>query len=230
MTELDQFNRRLVACHLCPRLVAHREQISREKKREYRDWTYWGKPVPGFGDPRARLLLVGLAPGAHGSNRTGRMFTGDASGDWLYDALFRFGFATQAQAHSRDDGLRLTDCFITAAARCAPPGNKPTTAELHTYRPYLEREITLLRRVRVVLGLGKIGFEAWLKASGWWARLRPRERPAFAHGALHRLPDGMILLGTYHPSRQNTNTGKLTRQMWHGVFRRARKLLENRET
>jgi uracil-DNA glycosylase len=226
MTRLDQLDRQLITCRLCPRLVAHREQVAREKKREFRDWTYWGKPVPGFGDPRARLLLVGLAPGAHGSNRTGRMFTGDASGDWLYEALFRFGFATRPEARSRDDGLRLVDCYITAAARCAPPGNKPTTAELDTCRPYLERELRLLRRVRVVLGLGKIGFEAWLRAAGWWARLRPRERPPFAHGALHRMPDGTLLLGTYHPSRQNTNTGKLTRPMWYGVFRRAKRLLQ----
>jgi uracil-DNA glycosylase len=227
MASLQALNQELIACRRCSRLVAHREQVAREKRREFRDWTYWGKPVPGFGDPAAQLLLVGLAPGAHGSNRTGRMFTGDASGDWLYDALFRFGFATQAQARSRDDSLRLVDCYITAAARCVPPGNKPTTAELDTCRPYLEREIALLRRVRVVLGLGRIGFEAWLKASGWWARLPPRERPAFAHGALHRLPDGMILLATYHPSRQNTNTGKLTRPMWHGVLRRARTLLDD---
>jgi uracil-DNA glycosylase family 4 len=227
---LDRLNRRLVACRLCPRLVAHREQIAREKKREFRDWTYWGRPVPGFGDPASRLLLVGLAPGAHGSNRTGRMFTGDASGDWLYDALFRFGFATQAEARSRDDGLRLVDCYITAAARCAPPGNKPTTAELDTCRPYLERELALLRRVHVVLGLGRVGFDAWLRASGWWSRLSPRHRPRFAHGALANLPDGTILLATYHPSRQNTNTGKLTKRMWHRIFERARRLLDSRET
>jgi uracil-DNA glycosylase family 4 len=226
---LDRLNRRLVACRLCPRLVACRERVAREKKREYRDWTYWGKPVPGFGDSAARLLLVGLAPGAHGSNRTGRMFTGDASGDWLYETLHRFGFASQPSARAQHDGLRLTDCYITAAVRCVPPGNKPTTSELVTCRRYLERELALLPRVRVVLGLGRTGFEAWLKASGWWARLAPRGRPPFAHGALHRLPDGMLLLATYHPSRQNTNTGKLTRRMWHGVFRRARELLENGE-
>ncbi len=224
---LPALNRELIACRLCPRLVAHRERVAREKKRQFRDWTYWGKPVPGFGDPGARLLLVGLAPGAHGSNRTGRMFTGDASGDWLYDALFQFGFASRPDARARDDGLLLTDCYITAAARCVPPGNKPTTAELNTCRRYLARELASLPRVRVVLGLGRIGFEAWLKASGWWTRLSPRQRPRFAHGALHRLPDGVVLLATYHPSRQNTNTGKLTRKMWQGVFRRARQLLDD---
>ena len=230
MRSLRALNQELEACRLCPRLVAYRERVAREKKREYRAWTYWGKPVPGFGDPGARLLLVGLAPGAHGSNRTGRMFTGDASGEWLYEALHRFGFANRPTAHSRDDGLRLTDCYITAAVRCVPPANKPTTEEMNTCRRYLIPELALLRRVRVAVGLGKIGFEAWLKASGWWARLPPRERPTFAHGARYRLPDGITLLGTYHPSRQNTNTGKLTRRMWHGVFRRARRLLDGRRT
>ncbi len=224
-SSLDRLNRELIFCARCPRLVAHREKIAREKKAQYRDWTYWGKPVPGFGDPQARLLLVGLAPGAHGSNRTGRMFTGDASGDWLYQALHRFGFANRPDSISADDGLILTDCYITAAARCAPPGNKPTRQEYDNCRPYLERELRLLANVRVVLALGRIGHEAWLKASGWWARLLASKRPRFAHGRVTMLPDGTILLCTYHPSRQNTNTGKLTRQMWHGVFRRVRALV-----
>ncbi len=206
--------------------MAHRELVARLKKREYRDWTYWGKPVPGFGDPKARLLLVGLAPGAHGSNRTGRMFTGDASGDWLYEALHRFGFANQAASRSADDGLALRDCYITAAVRCAPPGNKPTGTELATCRRYLEQELGLLSRVRVVVALGRVGHEAWLKASGWWQRLDPRRQPAFRHGAARRLPDGTWLISSYHPSRQNTNTGKLTRPMWYRVFRRARELLD----
>jgi len=206
--------------------VAHRERVAREKKREYRDWTYWGKPVPGFGDPNARLLLVGLAPGAHGSNRTGRMFTGDASGDWLYQALHRFGFASQPTSRSADDGLRLTDCYITAAARCAPPGNKPTGEEFDNCRPYLERELRLLPNVRVVLALGRIGHDAWLHASGWWTRLPPRQRPRFGHGQVTRMPDGMVFACTYHPSRQNTNTGKLTKRMWYGVFRRVRGLID----
>jgi uracil-DNA glycosylase family 4 len=206
--------------------VAHRELVARVKKREYRDWTYWAKPVPGFGDPEARLLLVGLAPGAHGSNRTGRMFTGDASGDWLYEALHRFGFANQATSRSAGDGLALSDCYITAAVRCAPPGNKPTATELATCRRYLERELALLANVRVVVTLGRVGHEAWLKASGWWQRLDPSRRPAFRHGAARRLPDGTWLISSYHPSRQNTNTGKLTRRMWYRVFQRARELLE----
>lgn len=223
---LDTLNSRLIRCVRCPRLVAHRERVAREKKRAFRDQTYWGKPVPGFGDPKARLLLVGLAPGAHGSNRTGRMFTGDASGDWLYAALYEFGFASQPHATSRDDGLSLTDCYITAAARCAPPGNKPTPTEFAACRPYLEEELGLLTRVRVVVGLGRIGYEAWVKASGWRDRLPSKDRPQFAHGSQHRLGDGTTLLGTYHPSRQNTNTGKLTKAMWYGVFQRARGLLE----
>ncbi|MGH7699683.1 MAG: uracil-DNA glycosylase, partial [Gemmatimonadales bacterium] len=190
------------------------------------DETYWGKPVPGWGDPRARLLVVGLAPAAHGANRTGRMFSGDASGDWLYAALHRYGFASQARATGRDDGLTLTDCFISAAARCAPPGNRPSPAELANCRPYLAAEIRLLRRVRLVLVLGRVAHDNWLKAAGWWDRLPPAERPRFAHGARHRLPDGTVLLSSYHPSRHNTNTGRLTRRMWHGVFRRAREILE----
>jgi len=226
VTPFARLNRRLVTCTRCPRLVAHRERTARTKKPQYRDWSYWGKPVPGFGDPRARLLLVGLAPGAHGSNRTGRMFTGDASGDWLYDALYRFGFASQPASRSTDDGLRLTDCYITAAARCAPPGNRPTRQELENCRPYLERELRLLPNIRVVLALGRIGHEAWLRASGWWQRLLPAARPRFRHGEVTALPDHTLLLCTYHPSRQNTNTGKLTKRMWYGVFRRVRKLLD----
>ncbi len=222
---LEVLNRQVVGCRLCPRLVAHREQVAREKKREYRDWTYWGKPVPGFGDPNARLLLVGLAPGAHGSNRTGRMFTGDASGDWLYEALHRFGFANHPFPRSAGDGLTLTDCYITAAARCAPPGNKPTRQEFDNCRPYLERELALLPNVRVVLALGRIGHEAWLRASGWRDRLPRGQRPPFGHARVTRMPDGVTLVCSYHPSRQNTNTGKLTRRMWYGVFQRLRRLL-----
>jgi uracil-DNA glycosylase family 4 len=223
---LERLNRQLTACRRCPRLVAHREHVARAKTARYRDWTYWGKPVPGFGDPHARLLLVGLAPGAHGSNRTGRMFTGDASGDFLYEALHHFGFSSSPVARSADDGLTLTDCYITAAARCAPPGNKPTRQEFDTCRSYLERELLFLPNVRVVLGLGHVGHEAWLRASGWWARLPASKRPRFAHGSVARLPDGVVLVGAYHPSRQNTNTGKLTRRMWYAAFRTVRDLLD----
>ena len=169
--------------------------------------------------------MVGLAPAAHGANRTGRMFTGDSSGDWLYAALHRYGFASRAQSVARDDGLTLNDCYITAAARCAPPGNKPSGVELERCRPYLAADVRLLPRVRVVLTLGRIAHDGWLKAAGWWATLAPRDRPAFAHGAVTTLPDGVVLVASYHPSRQNTNTGKLTRAMWHGVFERVRRLL-----
>jgi len=219
-------SRAVIACERCPRLRAHCEQVAREKRRAYLDQEYWGRPVPGFGDPRARLVIVGLAPGAHGSNRTGRMFTGDASGDWLYAALHRAGFASQPESVSRDDGQRLRDCWITAAGRCAPPGNKPTPAELDRCRPYLAAELRLLTRTRVVLALGRIGHEAWLRASGWWEKLPARERPRFAHGAEARLADGITLLASFHPSRQNTQTGKLTPAMWRAVFARAKQLVD----
>ena len=216
---------RIVRCERCPRLRTWCRRVAREKKREFASWDYWGRPVPGFGDPRARLLVVGLAPAAHGGNRTGRVFTGDSSGDWLYGALHRYGFANQATSTARDDGLRLLDCYVTASARCAPPANKPTPGELANCRPYLVEEMAALDRVRVILVLGRIAHEGWLRAAGWWDRLAPGERPRFAHGARSALPDGTVLLASYHPSRQNTNTGKLTRAMWHAVFRRARALL-----
>ena len=216
--------REIMACQRCPRLRRYCEQVAREKKREFRFQDYWGRPVPGFGDRNARLLIVGLAPAAHGGNRTGRVFTGDSSGDWLYDALHRFGFASQAESTGRDDGLRLTDCYITASARCAPPDNKPTPKELANCRPYLEAELSLLHRVRVVLVLGRIAFESY-----WRTVRRPGgqavARPRFAHGSDSSTTDGTTLLCSYHPSRQNTNTGKLTREMWYAVFRRARHLL-----
>jgi len=215
----------VIACAKCPRLVAHRTAVAHEKKRAYRDWDYWGRPVPGFGDAAARLVIVGLAPAAHGANRTGRMFTGDSSGDWLYEALHRLGFASQARSVSRDDGLALRDCYITAAARCAPPGNRPTQSEFDTCREYLVAELRLLRRAAVVLVLGHVAHRQFLKASGWWDRLTPAERPAFAHAASHALPDGTCLLCSYHPSRQNTNTGRLTRAMWYGVFGKAKEML-----
>src|SRR5437016_3623117 len=176
VSSLTDVNRAIVSCTRCPRLRAYCARVAREKKREFRDWQYWGKPVPGFGDPRARLLVVGLAPAAHGANRTGRMFTGDSSGNWLYEALYRYGFANQPQSRARDDGLALTDCYISAAARCAPPQNKPSRTELERCRPYLEAELRLLRRVRVVVTLGRVAHEHWLKAAGWWAKLPPRRQ------------------------------------------------------
>jgi uracil-DNA glycosylase family 4 len=226
-TSLSSLHKTIVTCRACPRLVAWREQVAREKRRAFADQEYWGRPVPGFGDSRARLLIVGLAPAAHGANRTGRMFTGDQSGDWLYEALHRFGFASRADACDRNDGLRLTDCYITASARCAPPANRPTPKELATCRPWLEREVMLLGRVSVVLALGAIGHDAWLRAAGWRDRLAARERPRFRHGASVRLAGGPWLVSSYHPSRQNTNTGRLTRGMWHGVFERVRGILDD---
>jgi uracil-DNA glycosylase family 4 len=226
VASLAEIRDAVISCRACPRLVKWRERVAREKKRAFADWEYWGRAVPGFGDSEARLVIVGLAPAAHGANRTGRMFTGDASGSWMYEALHRFGFANQPNSLTRDDGLRLTDCWITAAARCAPPANKPTTPELNRCRPFLAAELRLLPRVRVALGLGRIGYEAWLKAAGWWERLAPRDRPPFGHGAEATLPDGTVLITSYHPSQQNTNTGRLTRGMWHAVFGRVREILD----
>lgn len=214
--------RRIVACEQCPRLRAHCRRVAREKKREFRDWEYWGKPVPGFGDPDAQLLVVGLAPAAHGGNRTGRVFTGDSSGDWLYEALHRFGFANQPTSRSRGDGLRLLDCYVTAAGRCAPPANKPTPAELARCRPYLEAELAALVKLRVVITLGRIAHESLLRAAGIWDAMPAARRPPFGHGKVSTLPSGVVLIASFHPSRQNTNTGKLTRAMWHAIFRRAR--------
>uniref|UniRef100_A0A832I5U5 Type-5 uracil-DNA glycosylase n=1 Tax=Eiseniibacteriota bacterium TaxID=2212470 RepID=A0A832I5U5_UNCEI len=223
---LAALERAIVACETCPRLRAHCERVARDRVRRFAHETYWGRPVPGFGDPRARVLVVGLAPAAHGGNRTGRVFTGDSSGDWLYATLHRFGFASQPHSTGRDDGLRLAGCWVAAAARCAPPANRPTTNELARCRPFLAAEIALLGEVRVVVALGRIGHEAWLRASGWWERLPAGARPRFAHGAEARLPDGVTLLASYHPSRQNTNTGTLTRPMFEAVFRRARALAD----
>jgi uracil-DNA glycosylase len=216
----------VIACERCPRLRAYCARIARDKKRAFAQQTYWGKPVPGFGDPRARLLVIGLAPAAHGGNRTGRIFTGDSSGSWLYEALHRYGFSNQPDSVGRGDRLKLTGCYVNAAGRCAPPANRPTPAELSNCRPYLEAEIGLLREVRVILTLGHIAHRAWLAASGLWERMAAAERPRFAHGAEAPLPGGERLLCSYHPSRQNTNTGRLTRPMWHAVFKRARELVD----
>jgi uracil-DNA glycosylase family 4 len=219
-------NRAVTACERCPRLREHCRRVAAVRKREFGDQVYWGRPVPGFGDHRARLLIVGLAPAAHGANRTGRMFTGDSSGDWLHEALHRAGFASQPHSVGRDDGQRLVDAWITAAARCAPPGNRPTREELANCRPFLEAELALLPRLHVVLALGGVAHDSWLRAAGWWERLPAGQRPRFAHGAESALPDGRILVASYHPSRQNTNTRRLTRPMWHAVFRRVRRLLD----
>jgi uracil-DNA glycosylase family 4 len=222
----------VVACRACPRLVAWRERVAREKRRAYRDWDYWGRPVPGFGNPAARLLVLGLAPGAHGSNRTGRMFTGDSSGDTLYAALHRAGFANQPTARHRDDGLALTDVFITAIARCAPPGNRPTAEELATCRPFLTREWALMPQVRVVVALGQMAFDGWLRLLREVGYDVPRLE--FGHGLHYSLDTSPSprefrhLIASYHPSRQNTQTGRLTPAMLDEVFALARSLLEER--
>ena len=217
---LEVLNRELTACRRCPRLVEYRERVAREKRRAYRESSYWGKPVPGFGDARAELLLVGLAPGAHGSNRTGRMFTGDRSGDFLYAALYRAGFANQASCRACGDGLRLRNAYISAACRCAPPGNKPLGEEIVNCRGYLARELEILRP-KVVLALGKIAWDAYLDLLKEQGAIPPRGRPAFAHGAEVRLPGGLpLLIAVYHPSQQNTQTGRTTAAMYAKVFRR----------
>lgn len=223
---LTAMNRAIVACERCERLRTYCAGVAREKRRMYRDEAYWGRPVPGFGDARARVLLVGLAPGAHGANRTGRMFTGDSSGDWLYEALHRYGFASQPHSVSRDDGMKLSGVWIGAAGRCAPPDNKPLPEELERCRGYLMTELRLLSRLRVVVALGRIAHETFLRSSGNWERFPPRLRPAFAHAAEHALPGGLVLMDTFHPSRQNTQTGRLTREMWHAVFARLRQLVD----
>jgi len=226
MTPMERLQEEVVACRRCPRLVKHREQVAREKRRAYQDWEYWGKPLPSFGDPRARLLVLGLAPAAHGGNRTGRMFTGDRSGDFLYHALWRAGFANQPTARRRDDGLKLGDCYITASLRCAPPANKPARKEMENCRPYLARELELLKDVRVVVALGKIAFDSYLTVLKEKGVIASRAPYRFGHGAFYRLPGGgPALLASYHPSQQNTFTGKLTREMLRSVFVTARTLI-----
>ena len=221
---LTVLNREVIACTRCPRLVAYREQIAREKRRAYRDWDYWGKPVPGFGDPDARVLVMGLAPGAHGSNRTGRPFTGDASGNFMYPVLYEVGFASQPTATDRNDGLTLKHLYITAAVRCAPPDNKPTPQELATCAPFLDREIAGLKKLKVVVALGKIGFDAYLNFLKRRGVLTSKKGYLFKHGASYGMPDGKVLLASYHPSNQNTQTGKLTRKMFLKIFQEAARL------
>ena len=218
---LEDLNRELVGCARCPRLVAYREQIARAKRRAYRDWDYWGKPVPGFGDPQAQVIVLGLAPGAHGSNRTGRPFTGDASGNFLYPVLYQTGFANQPLARDMNDGLVLKDVYITAAVRCAPPDNKPLPQELTNCSAYLSRELEALSRARVIVALGKIGFDAYLNYLKRLGKLASKGPYLFKHAAQYEMPDGRILLASYHPSNQNTQTGKLTREMLVKIFEQA---------
>ncbi len=223
-TTLTALNERIVACELCTRLRAHCAEVALKRRRAYAEWEYWGRPVPSFGDPKARVMALGLAPGAHGSNRTGRPFTGDGSGDFLYPVLHEAGFASQPRAVSREDGMTLSGLWITAVARCAPPGNKPTPEELHNCAPWLDQEIELLKDLRVVVCLGRIAFDGLLGHLVRTGMMKSRAGFAFAHGAEHKLRGGLIAIASYHPSLQNTNTGKLTRPMLLKVFKRARKL------
>lgn len=217
----------VVVCRRCPRLVAWREGVAQNPPLRYRGQKYWAKPIPSWGDFDARLFIVGLAPAAHGSNRTGRMFTGDRSGDWLFRALWKAGYANQPQSVSLDDGLQLQDCYIAATARCAPPENKLLPEEIRNCRPYLLRELELMPQVKVLLGLGKIGFDAAFDAARETGRTNWKARPKFGHGIEARIADDLWLLGTYHPSQQNTFTGKLTEPMFDAVFARARDLINS---
>ncbi len=226
-TELAALQEKVVACTRCARLIRYCRKVAREKRRMYRNEEYWGKPIPSFGDPAAELLILGLAPAAHGGNRTGRMFTGDRSGDFLYQALYDAGFANQPTSRSRGDGLELRNCYITASLRCAPPKNKPLPRELRNCQPYLERELELLTRVRAVLALGRIAFDTYLRVISVQVKLPPRSELRFAHGASFSLPGGLPrLFCSYHPSQQNTQTGRLTRAMFAKVFKDIRRYLE----
>ena len=223
--QLHILNQEIVACRKCPRLVVYREKVAQEKRRAFRDWTYWGKPVPGFGDPHAQLLILGLAPAAHGGNRTGRVFTGDRSGDFLFAALYKAGFANQPTSVRRDDGLQLKNAYVAATIRCAPPANKPLPSELANCRPYLLRELEILQP-RAVLALGKIAWDAYLEILKQRGAIASRAAYPFAHGAEAELPAGNArLFGVYHPSQQNTQTGRLTPAMYTQVFRRIQRYL-----
>ena len=226
MNRLQALQDTVVACERCPRLVTHRREVARTKRRMYMDWDYWGSPLPSFGDPKARMLVVGLAPAAHGGNRTGRMFTGDRSGDLLYKTLYELGFASSPQSRRRGDGLRLRDAYITAALRCAPPGNKPLREELANCQPYMLDELALLTEVTVVVALGKIAFDACLRAFQERGLCLPPPRPRFGHGARFNLDGRLTLLASYHPSQQNTQTGRLTPEMLLDVFKAAKEMLE----
>jgi len=225
MKDLKVLQEEIIQCRNCPRLVSHRENIARKKRRQYMDWTYWGRPVPSFGDLEARLLIIGLAPAAHGGNRTGRIFTGDRSGDWLFLALYKSGFANQPTSIHRGDGLTLKDCYITAIIHCTPPDNKPARDEILNCRSYLIEELKMLRQVRVVVTLGRIAFDNYLETLRLLGGSRPKPRPTFGHGKVYMLSHGVTLIASYHPSQQNTQTGRLTRGMLKSVFITARELL-----
>ncbi len=223
--KLKWLNRKIVYCRKCPRLVEWREKIAREKTARFYDATYWGRPVPGFGDPNARILIVGLAPAAHGANRTGRMFTGDRSGEWLYGTLHKFQFSNKPISSSTDDDLELKDCYITAVVRCAPPANKPTKDEIGSCQSYLLSELEIFKDLRVVVALGKIAFDWTIEALGKLEIKKFSRRPKFGHGAEFQIDEKLTLIASYHPSQQNTFTGKLTHPMFDSIFRRAQELI-----
>jgi len=222
--DLQKLQNIVIRCRKCPRLVVHRQEVATHKPKRFRDWDYWARPLPSFGDPNARLLIVGLAPAAHGGNRTGRMFTGDRSGEWLFEALYRFGFANRRSSERRDDRFALKDAYITAAIRCAPPENKPLPEEIENCRPYFLKELDLLKNVMVIVPLGQIAFTQTLKS----LKIRGAEISslAFGHGKVYPLSNGRVLVSSYHPSQRNTQTGKLSRAMFHQIFRMARMRLE----
>ena len=225
MNTLTELNDKIVSCTRCPRLVQWREEVARTKRRMYLDWDYWGKPVPGFGDPAARVLIIGLAPAAHGANRTGRVFTGDDSGNWLYTALHNQGWANKPISTHRCDGLALTDAYVSAVARCAPPKNRPTPEELSNCAPFLQAELGLLKNLEVVIALGSIAFDRFLRLWKSMGNPVPTPKPRFGHNVVYDLAPALKLVGSYHPSRQNTQTGTLTREMLDAAFTTAKSLL-----
>lgn len=225
MMSLKQLEKQIIKCNTCPRLTAWRKRVAKEKVARFYEWDYWAKPVPGFGVKNAQVLIIGLAPAAHGANRTGRLFTGDRSGEWLYRALYKFGFASQPYSISRNDGLKLIDCYITAAIHCAPPANKPLKQELENCQRYLLQELQLLSNVRVIVALGKIAFETAIESFLTLQRTDLKNYPPFGHGKEYRLNERQTLIVSFHPSQQNTFTGKLTRPMFDKIFRRAKRLL-----
>lgn len=224
--ELKNLQNLVIECQKCPRLVAYLKQVSNHKPKRYRDWDYWSKPLPSFGDPNAQILIVGLAPAAQGGNRTGRMFTGDRSGEWLFNALYQFGFANQLNSLQRDDDFKLDDCYITATTRCAPPKNKPLPEEIENCRPYFLKELDLLNNVKVLIPLGQIALTQTVRSF----RQKGLDIPslAFGHGKVYPLPNGQTIITTYHPSQQNTQTGKLTRPMFHKIFKTVKKKIEDK--
>ncbi len=215
----------VISCLKCPRLVEYRQEVAQQIPRRFQGWSYWARPLPSFGDPQGRVLIIGLAPAAQGGNRTGRMFTGDRSGDWLFEALHRFGFANQPHSETGDDGLVLKDCYITATLRCAPPQNKPLPVEIEACRPYFQRELNLLKAVRVFIPLGQLAFNQLLKNLRWKGLTLPSLK--FGHGQVYPLPDDRTIIASYHPSQQNTFTGKLTKEMFYRVFEQSRQYLNS---